>query len=97
MTATKSDTATAPLFTYTMLSRARLGGRWPTGPDAAAAGVSRGMVYLLSKNPKISRVTTFLMTYEATEPEELPPKSEVAQRDARSLPASGSASSPLPP
>jgi cell division protein FtsW (lipid II flippase) len=33
-----------------------------------------GMVYVLSKNPRVKRVTTFLMTVDTTEPAEPPPK-----------------------
>jgi hypothetical protein len=32
------------------------------------------MVYVLSKNPRVKRVTTFLMTVDTTEPAEPPPK-----------------------
>ena len=37
-----------------------------------------GMVYVLSKNPRITRISTFLMSVDTTEPEEPPPKSEAA-------------------
>jgi len=41
-------------------------------------GSTYGMVYVLSRNPRVKRVTTFLITVDTGEPEEPPPKSEVA-------------------
>jgi cell division protein FtsW (lipid II flippase) len=41
---------------------------------AVVLGSTYGMVYVLSKNPRIKRVSTFLITVDTTEPEELPPK-----------------------
>ena len=40
----------------------------------AVLGSTYGMVYVLSKNPRVKRVTTFLMTVDTTEPEEPTPK-----------------------
>jgi hypothetical protein len=39
-------------------------------------GSTYGMVYALSRNPRIKRVSTFLMTVDTTEPE-LPPREEI--------------------
>jgi hypothetical protein len=41
-------------------------------------GSTYGMVYVLSKNPRVKRISTFLMSVDTTEPEEPPPKSEAA-------------------
>jgi cell division protein FtsW (lipid II flippase) len=38
-------------------------------------GSTYGMVYVLSRNPRVKRVSTFLMTVDTAEPEEPPPKS----------------------
>jgi hypothetical protein len=37
-----------------------------------------GVVCWLMRNPRVKRVTTFLITVDTSEPEEPPPKSEVA-------------------
>jgi len=38
-------------------------------------GSTYGAVYVLTRNPRVKRIRTFLITWEASvEPEELPPK-----------------------
>jgi hypothetical protein len=41
---------------------------------AVVLGSTYGMVYLLSKNPRVKRISTFLMSVEIAGPEEPPPK-----------------------
>jgi hypothetical protein len=43
---------------------------------AVVLGSTYGTVYALSRNPRVRRVSTFLLTVDTAEPEEPPPKVE---------------------
>jgi hypothetical protein len=44
----------------------------------AVIGSTYAMTLLAIRNPRVKRVSTFLMTVDTTEPEEPPPKSKAA-------------------